>query len=517
MSRRHERVIVIGAGQNGLIAATRLALAGRSVTVVEARDTPGGLCAEREFHPGYRVPGILHDSSTFRYSVAGALRLDEHGLTFADPPPIFAPDGNGGGILLHRSPEEARSELENLSLPDAEGYRRWRQFLARIQPFVATLASEAPPPLVGSSGADLRALARRGLGLRRLGRADMVELLRIAPMCAADWLHEYFESPLLCELLAAPGVIGTFLGPWSAGSAANLLLHECTVHRELVGGPAGLIRALLSAAATAGVTIRTSCPVERIRLEGGRVAGVTLGDGEEIDAEVVASSCDPRQTFLDLLPPGSLSAGFETSCAAYRMRGTTAKMHLALSGPLEAAGRRDEVSSAMRIGGGDIDALERAYDSVKYGRIPSHPHLDLRLPTVADPGLAPAGHHVASLMVSFVPYALKGGWNSERRLELERSVIDTLRLHFKGLDDRLVATELLTPVDLEREWRLTGGHIHHGEHALDQLFMMRPVASAGHYRTPVKGLVLAGSGSHPGGGVTGVPGLLAAESVLAGA
>jgi len=515
VSRRHERIIVIGAGHNGLTAATRLAQAGRSVTVVEARDTPGGLCAEREFHPGYRVPGTLHDSSTFRYNVAAALRLDEHGLAFVDPPPVFAADSTGSGLLLHRSPDDARSELEALSPHDAAGYRRWRQFLTRIQPFVATLASEAPPPLVGSSGADLRALARRGIGLRRLGRTDMVELLRIAPMCAADWLHEYFESPLLCELLAAPGVIGTFLGPWSAGSAANLLLHECTVHREIVGGPAGLIRALLSTAAAAGVAIRTGCPVERIRLEGGRVSGVTLGDGEEIDAGVVASSCDPRQTFLDLLPPGSLSAGFEASCAAYRMRGTTAKMHLALSGPLDVTGRRGELSSAMRIGGGDIDALERAYDAVKYRRLPDRPHLDLRLPTVTDPDLAPAGHHVASLIVSFVPYALEGGWSLDRRLELERSVLDTLRLQAPNLDDRLVATELLTPVDLEREFNLTGGHLHHGEHALDQLFMMRPVAAAGRYRTPVPGLFLAGSGSHPGGGVTGAPGLLAAESVLA--
>ncbi|HEX3128867.1 MAG TPA: NAD(P)/FAD-dependent oxidoreductase [Thermoanaerobaculia bacterium] len=506
-------VIVIGAGPNGLAAAAKLAGAGRKVVVLERADAPGGLSARREFHPGYAVPGLLHDESLVPRAVADKLGLAKHGLAFRKPPATYIAEANGPGILLSGETGEAADAIGQRSKHDAESYRGLRAFLGRITPLFAALLAEAPPSISPRSAGDFWQIARHGLAAFRINRKDLIELARVAPMCVADFLNEKFETPLLVEALAAPAVASTWSGPWSAGTMTSFLLRECAGGETLAGGPPALISALLAACRAAGAEIRTGAEVARIRLDRGKAVGVTLASGETIDAPVVLSSADPKRTMLKLLAPGTLPLKIEEELHRLRSRGSAAKVHLALSGPLEIGGGGHE---AIRIGGGHVDDLERAFDAIKYRRFSERPHLEIRVPTVASPSLAPAGHHVVSILASFAPYTLDGGWTDEAREQLGDAVLAVLEKHAPGVRSRLVAKEILTPADLETSFALTGGQLHHGELALDQLLMMRPVPSAPRYQTTVPGLFLGGSGSHPGGGVRPTAGLLAAEAVLAG-
>jgi phytoene dehydrogenase-like protein len=505
-------VVVIGAGPNGLAAAAKLAGAGRKVVVLERADAPGGLSARREFHPGYAVPGLLHDEGLVPRAVAEKLGLAKHGLTFRKPPTTYIAEANGPGILLSGETGEAVDAIGRRSKHDAESYRGLRAFLGRITPLFAALLAEAPPSISPRSTGDFWQIARHGLAAFRINRKDLIELARVAPMCVADFLNEKFETPLLVEALAAPAVASTWSGPWSAGTMTNFLLRECAGGETLAGGPPALIEALLAACRAAGAEVRTGAEVARIRLDRGKTVGVTLASGETIDAPVVLSSADPKRTMLKLLAPGTLPLKIEEELHRLRSRGSAAKIHLALSGPLEIGGNGHE---AIRIGGGHVDDLERAFDAIKYRRFSERPHLEIRVPTVADPTLAPAGHHVVSILASFAPYTLDGGWTGEAREQLGDAVLAVLEKHAPNVRSRLVAKEVLTPADLETTFALTGGQLHHGELALDQLLMMRPVPSAPRYQTTVPGLFLGGSGSHPGGGVRPTAGLLAAEAVLA--
>jgi phytoene dehydrogenase-like protein len=504
-------ILIIGAGPNGLAAAARLAGAGRKVVVLERAEAPGGLSARREFHPGYAVPGLLHDEALVPRSVVEKLGLIKHGLAFRPSPSTYIAEANGPGLLL-ASDGTAAEAIGQRSKHDAESYRNLRAFLGRITPLFAGLLAEAPPSIAPSSAGDFWQIARHGLSVLRVSRKDLLELARVAPMCVADFLNERFETPLLVEALAAPAVASTWSGPWSAGTVTNFLLRECAGGESLAGGPPALIAALLAACRAAGAELRTGAEVARIRLDNGKIAGVTLASGETIDAPVVLSSADPKRTMLKLLPPGTLPLRIEEELRRLRSRGSAAKVHLALSGPLELAGSSHE---AIRIGGGHVDDLERAFDAIKYRRFSERPHLEIRVPTVADPSLAPAGHHVVSILASFAPYTLDGGWTEEARERLGDAVLAVLEKHVPDVRAKLVAREVLTPADLEATFALTGGQLHHGELALDQLLMMRPVPSAPRYRTTVPGLFLGGSGSHPGGGVRPTAGLLAAEAVLA--
>jgi phytoene dehydrogenase-like protein len=507
--------IVIGAGPNGLAAAARLAAAGRKVVVLERAEAPGGLSAKREFHPGYAVPGLLHDEALVPRAVAAKLGLEKHGLKFRRPPATYIAEADGPGFLLPGDSAGAAEAIGKRSKHDALGYQSLRSFLDRVTPLVGAVLAEAPPPLAPGSAGDVWQLARRGLAVWKVSRKDLLELARVAPMCVADFLNERFETPLLVEAFAAPAVASTWNGPWSAGTVTNLLLRECAGGEVLAGGPPALIGALLAAGRAAGAELRTGAEVKRIRLDRGRVAGVTLASGETIDAPVVLSSADPKSTMLGLLAPGTLPLKIEEEFRNLRSRGSAAKVHLALSGPLELAGSDGRLDEAIRIGGGHVDDLERAFDAIKYRRFSERPNLEIRVPTVADPGLAPSGHHVVSILASFAPYALDGGWTAEARERLGDAVISVLERHAPDVRRRIVAREVLTPADLETHFALTGGQLHHGELALDQLLVMRPTPSAARYRSAVPGLFLGGSGSHPGGGVRPTAGLLAAESVLA--
>lgn len=504
-------VIVVGAGPNGLAAAARLASAGRKVVVLERVGVPGGLSARHEFHPGYAVPGILHDEALVPRGVVEKLGLAKHGLSFRQPPATYVAERNGPGLLI----DGTAGAIGERSLHDAQSWQRLRAFLGRITPLVSAVLAEEPPSVAPSSAGDLWQLARRGLTLWKVKRRDLLELARVAPMCVADFLNEHFESPLLVEALAAPAVASTWSGPWSAGTTTNFLLRECAGGQALQGGPPALIAALLAAARAAGAELRTDAEVARIRVEKGRVAGVTLASGEAVDAPIAVSSADPKRTMLKLLAPGTLPIRIEEEFHRLRSRGTAAKVHLALSGPLELAGSDGRLDEAIRIGGGHVDDLERAFDAIKYRRFSERPHLEIRVPTVADPSLAPPGHHVVSILASFAPYDLEGGWTAEARERLGDAVLSVLEQHAPDVRRRIVAREVLTPADLETRFALTGGQLHHGELALDQLLVMRPSPSAARYRIAVPGLFLGGSGSHPGGGVRPTAGLLAAEAVLA--
>jgi phytoene dehydrogenase-like protein len=460
---------------------------------------------------------VLHDDGLLSPAVARRLGLDQHGLSFRDAPPVYLAEEGGRGLLLHRDAGAAAAELGQRSAHDAASYARYRAFLAKLTPLVETLMTSAPQPLSPSSLGDYFEVAGKGLGLWKLGRKTTLELMRVAPMCVADYLNELFETPLLVEALAAPAVAGTWAGPWSAGTNTNLLLSEARTGRRVVGGPPALIAALAGAAQAAGVEIRTDAEVARVRVENGRAVGATLADGATLDGAAVVVTSDPKRALLELVAPGALPIKIEDEYRRIRMRGTLAKVHLALSAPLELPARPGERFEAIRIGGGHVDELERAFDAVKYRRCSDHPQLEIRVPSLADPMLAPAGGQVVSIAASYAPHALDGGWNDERRAELYERVLAVLERHAPGVRGTIVASETLTPADLEARFALTGGQLHHGELALDQMLVMRPAPSAARYATSVPGLFLGGSGSHAGGGMTCAAGLLAADAALASA
>ena len=508
--------VVIGAGHNGLVAALRMAQAGLKVVVVEAREVVGGLCAVESFHPGYAAPGPLHETATLRSEVAKGLGLLNAGLRFKEQSaPTVVPVADGTSFSFHRETPLSIAALKTLAPKAATGYAEWAGFVDRMRPLLQAVLSAEPPPMMVRSMDDMWALGKRGLALRKLGKDDMLELMRVAPMCAADWLGENFESEPLKAALALPGVLSTYYGPWSAGSATTLLAHLCTAEREVEGGVVALMKALETQLEVAGVDIRTSAKVARINVSGQTATGVTLDDGSVLHASVVASACDPRKTFLELIDPLHVPIELEDQVSVFRCRGTVAKVNLALSGPIDLPDRPGHDIEYLRIAGDTIDDLERAFDPVKYGELPSAPALDVRVPSIGSPELAPEGHHVASIVAGFYPYHLRSGWTDEVRDSIGDTIVSRLERYAPGISDKIVAREVLTPVDIETRYGVTGGHIHHGEHALDQLLFMRPGPSLSRYATPISGLFLCGSGSHPGGGVTGAPGWLGAGAVLA--
>lgn len=510
MSERYD-VIVIGAGHNGLTTAALLAQKGRRVLVVEARDAIGGLAGGAQFHPGYRHTGLLHDTSAVRPWVVRALGLDKHGLARSAPADLLVPQAEDPGLVL-----VASGASDGLASSDVEAFARYNDFLDRITPVLRRFLDRPPPDLVETRAGDLLQLGLAGLALRRLGKRDTMEVLRIVSMPVADWLGEWFTSDLLKAALAGPAVYSTYAGPRSPGSNANLLLSAAGASQPIAGGPQALVAALEKAARGLGVEIHTGAAVERILLknsglEGNRVSGVEVSGGEQIAAGAVAASCDPKQLFLDLLPAAALARSFESDLMNFRSRGTTAKLHLALSGYPEFSSRPGRVFEHVRTGE-SLNDLERAFDAIKYRRFSERPVLDIRFPTVTTPGLAPQGHHVASILVSFAPFELDGGWTEASRESLYRAVVNVLAGYAPGIEELIVGREVLSPADLAATYRLTEGQLFHGEHALDQL-LIRPAPRCARYETPVAGLYLCGSGSHPGGGLTCAPGALAARAI----
>jgi phytoene dehydrogenase-like protein len=506
-------VIVIGAGHNGLTAAALIAKRGRRVLVVERRSLLGGLAASEEFSPGFRSAGLLHDTSAVRRGIVDALDLTRHGLVMTPGrPDVLALAPGGESMPLYGDEANAVAALERHAPPDAARFRDYRTFLSRLRPVLRDFLDRRPFDLTEFESISPWEGLTRAWGVRRLGKRDMMELLRLPPMSVGDWLAEWFGTPLLQAALALPAVAGSFLGPRSPGSNFNLLLHEAASGPAVSKGGPMLVAALERAACHHGAEIQTENRVARILAGSSGVEGIVLDSGEEIRARSVAASCDPRQVFLDLLPAGMIPSTLEHQVAKLRSRGVTAHLLLAVRGPVRFQSAPDASWEFARYGGSPDD-LERAFDPVKYRALPDQPALEVHVPTESNADLAPAGDSVISVLVHFVPYDLDGGWDDAARDRLANRVVEQLEEHLPGLSGRIAARRLESPVDLERRYGMTGGNIHHLDHALDQR-MIRPAPGCCRYETPVRGLVLCGSGSHPGGGLTGAPGALAAATLL---
>jgi phytoene dehydrogenase-like protein len=517
-----ERVIIIGAGHNGLTAAFYLAKAGLKPLVLERRAVVGGAAVTEEIAPGYRCPALAHAIGPLRPAIVADLQLERRGVAFVHPDPrLVALSPDGRALALSTDVGRTADAIRPFSSSDAGRYADFCAALAKLGAFFGALGDRTPPSLSPSSASDVWALLKTGRRFRALGRTDSFRLLRWAPMAAADLVAEWFETELLQAAIAARGVFGTALGPWSAGSGAVLLMQAGVDASPgggsvtVTGGPGALTAAMADAGIEAGAEVQTGTEVARILTRDGDVSGVALRNGREIAARAVISNADPRRTFLDLVDPFDLDPGFLTKARNYRCRGTVAKVNLALGGSPVFTGM-DAASLRGRIHiGPSIDYLERAFDASKYGQLPEEPYLDATIPTLHDSTLAPAGRHVMSVVAQFVPYRLAADrqWDGARD-ELASLVIRTLERYAPGIARLVESAQVLTPLDLEREYALTGGHIFHGELSLDQLFTMRPILGWANYRTPINGLYLCGAGTNGGPGVSGAPGRNAAREVI---
>jgi phytoene dehydrogenase-like protein len=507
--------VIIGAGHNGLTCAAYLARKGQRVLVLEAAEQPGGLAAGREFHPGFHA-SVAHSEYQFTPAIARELGLERHGYR-GDTAALATIGLGAAGEHVTLTPDT----VDGVSDTDRNSYRRYREALETLSKALAPFWLQAMPAIGSRSPGELMTFARLGLRLRRLGREDMLEFFRVATLPMRDLMDEHFESDLLKAALAWDGVIGGRLAPRSPNQSVLQLFYRHAggqggAHRIPAGGLAGLAGALAGAAREAGATLRTGAPVERILIEGDeqgqRVTGVVLDGGEEISAGRVVSSADPRRTFFDLVGARHLDIEFTNRIRRLRCEGYVAKLHLALAEEPSFTGLAR--ADGRLLIAPDLDAIEFAFDDAKYGAFSRDPVMEVVLPSLHQPGLAPAGQHVLSAHVMYVPATLKGGWNDAARAALTERLLATLEGYAPGLREQVLHAELLTPDDLEREYRVTGGHWHHTEFAIDQLLMMRPTYGAAQYATPIPGLYLCGAGSHPGGGITGAPGHNAAKVIL---
>lgn len=513
-------VVVIGAGHNGLVAAAYLARAGKRVLVLERRRSIGGAATTEEIAPGFRAPTLASVCGLLRPEIIRDLDLARRGLEFLPIDPAITALGDDGKVLrLHGDPRRTVGDLQRRSAADAEAFPRFASFLAQIVDALDPLWMRVPVDVTAPALTDRLFVLRRALKLRRGGKEALQEALRIFPMALHDLMGEWFEDELLRATLAGTGLLGVFRGPWSPGTAFGLVRQSGNAAWRgswsfVKGGMGALSESIAAAARDAGAAIRTDADVVEIASRDGRVEGVRLASGETITSNVVVSGADPKRTFLTLTDPAELSPEFMRAVRAIQMEGCVAKVNLVA----------DHVPRIPALDGGPAEPhlriaptqqfIERAYDDAKYGGISREPFLDLTIPTLVDPSLAPAGKHVLSVNVQYTPYHLrKGSWDDFRE-HLRERVLDALEARMPGLRPAILASQVLTPLDLERSFGLTGGHPAHGEMTLNQLFVLRPVPGWSRYRTPLAGLYLCGAGTHPGGGITGAPGRNAARAIL---
>jgi phytoene dehydrogenase-like protein len=516
-------VVIIGGGHNGLVTAFYLAKAGYKPLVLERRPQPGGAAITQEFHPGFRCSTLAHSAGPLRPDIVRDMQLDKHGLKLISPDVAtvsLSPDGRA--LRLYRNLEKSAQEISKFSQKDAARYPEFQQTLSKISKVIAEALALAPPDIDHPSRGDLWGMLKTGRAIRNLGKKDMYRLLRWGPMAVADLVAEYFETELLRATIAARGIFGTFLGPWSAGSSLVLLIraagdaHASGLASFAVGGAGAITQAMAAAAMEAGAEIRSNAEVIEVTVGNGVASGVVLSNGEEINAPAIISNADPKRTLLKLVDPMHLSPDFVMKLQHYRMPGTVAKVNLALSGlpKFTALKDNDEALSGRILIAPEIDYLERAFDESKYGNFSKQPYLEVAIPTAGDPSLAPAGKHVMSIYMQYAPFKLKNSDWEKQRVPLGDTVVRTLTQYAPNLPELILTHQIITPQDLEDVYSLTSGHIFHGELALDQFFTMRPLLDWAKYNTPIKNLYLCGSGTHPGAGLTGGSGANAAREIL---
>jgi phytoene dehydrogenase-like protein len=523
MTKRYD-VVVIGGGHNGLTNAAYLAKSGKSVLVLEKNELLGGAAMTVEHYPGFRFSAMSYVVSLLRPEIIRELELPKHGLEILPLDGTITPLEDDS---LWRVNDHGRTirELRRWSLNDAEAYEEYGQLMAEMARFIKPILSIVPPDPGKISPLDWLPLVGLAREFRDLPQKLQTTFIQLMTMSAADFLDQWFETEPLKATMSASGIIGTFQGPRSPGTAYVLLHHYMGEIDGAFrawgiprGGTGGISYAIAGAALAAGAEIRTEAPVARIDVKNGKVTGVTLASGEEIEAGTVMSSVDSHLTFLKLLEPGTLDPEFEREVRRYKFRGSSGKVNLALDSLPQLAckpGAGPWLRGAISFSP-SMDYMEHAYDDAKYGRPSRRPYIDCIIPTLVDPSMAPPGKHIMSCFVQYAPYKLADGeqWSPGLRDAFGENVIDTLEERFPDIRGKILHRWVLSPKDIEDLTGLTEGNIFQGELSLEQLFFNRPVPGWARYRTPVKALWMCGSATHPGGGIMGAPGRIAALEFL---
>ncbi len=516
-------VIVIGGGHNGLVCAAYLARAGKRVLVLERRERVGGAAVSEEVFPGFRFSVFSYVVSLLRPEILRELDLPRHGLHILPLESTLTPLPSGDYLAQWNDHDRNRRELARHSPRDAEAYDEFGLLLHQMARVIKPILRMAPPDPASLRPRELLELLRLGRYFENIGEKRFNALWKLLTMSSADYLDEWFETEALKATKAASGIIGTLLGPRSPGTA-YVLLHHYMGELDGVfrawgfakGGNGSVSAAIAAAATSSGTEIRTSSPVMNVVVRDGKARAVVLESGEEISADVVISGADPRRTFLGLVGEKHLPQAFVQSIRRFKFRGASAKVNLAL-GELPnftcLPGRGPHLRGAISVSP-SVAYLERAYDEGKYGEFSRQPYMDIVIPSMLDPGMAPPGKHVMSIFVQYAPYQQSGGWTDARREALGDAVVDTLAEYAPNLKSAIVHRQVITPADIERIVGLSEGNIFQGELSLQQMFFLRPAPAWARYRTPIEGLWQCGAGTHPGGGVMGASGRNAAFELL---
>ncbi|OGP23015.1 MAG: hypothetical protein A2038_03045 [Deltaproteobacteria bacterium GWA2_57_13] len=518
--------IVIGAGHNGLVAAAYLAKAGKKVLVLERRPIIGGAAVTEEIYPKFKYSSGAYVCGLFHPRIIRELKLPVFGFELIPYDPVrFTPTPDGTHLLVWREIKKSLEEIEKFSKADAANYLPFAARVKKLGGFLRSLMLKMPPQVAGNSPLELWELLKLGLRFRGLGAPEMRQTLRVFPMSVADFLSEWFESEPLRASLATSGILGTFLPPCAQGTAYIFLHHHLGESEGpfrawgfVRGGMGNLPQAVAAAARRHGAEIRTNAEVAQVLVKNGTASGVILRNGDEILATVVLSGADLKRTFLTLVEPSHLEPHFRLQVRNVRFRGACAKINLALAElprfrGFNGCGPFPHHHGLIQIAP-SIDYLEKAFDDAKYGGFSRRPFLEIAIPSVSDPTLAPTGKHVMSVLLQYAPYDLKEGSWRDQREALGDLAVNTINEYAPGFKDSILHRQVLTPLDLEETYGLTEGNIHHGELSLDQLFFMRPIPGWSRYRTPIRNLYLCSASTHPGGGITGAPGYNAAREVL---
>jgi phytoene dehydrogenase-like protein len=529
MTTNNYDAIVIGAGHNGLIAAAYLAMAGKKVVVLESRHIIGGATVTEEIFPGFKFTEFSYVVSLLRPEIIRDLQLPKYGMKILPLPSTFTPMDNGDYIAGWDDHDLTRREIYRHSPKDAEAYDEYGRVMARMAKAIKPILSMIPPDPTSLSPRDLFGMLKLGQFAAGMTEKELYGLAKLMTQSTGDMLDEWFETDALKGTKSASGIIGTFLGPRSPGTAYVLLHHYMgeidgafRAWGFAKGGTGGIAEAIHRAAKAVGVEVRVNSPVAQVIVKNGRAVGVALETGDEIHAKAVLTTADPVRSFLKLVDSKHLPDDFLKDIRNFRTRGSSGKVNLALSAlpnftalPYKAGEAHASVlhRGAVSISP-SVDYIERAYDDAKYGSFAKHPYIDMIFPSVIDPDMAPPGQHVASCFVQYAPYDIEGGWNDAKREAFGDTVISTLAQYAPDIKDLIIGRQVITPVDIEHITGITGGNIFHGELLLHQLFFLRPSPKWSNFRTPLPGYYLAGSGAHPGGGILGAPGKLAAGEVL---